>query len=481
MRAHNIFFYGTFFFLAGVLLSSIGLTNTILKLFILLLTTTLLITAIFRTKKTALFTLLTPLLLLGAVFHTNQHTNFIKNQNIEYNKKIEFTGTVTSNPQQKNLQEFKLKPEEPYRGQILVRATPFPKLAYGDIIALEGKIEPPPEGSYGRYLIKERVTGTITYPKIELKTPGPRSIKKTLFAIRTRVLQSFQQTLPYQESAFLSGITIGSREEFSKEFKEAMNRSGTTHLVALSGYNITILIGAAMATLTLILRRRTAFLATIVIIIAFVVLTGAEASVVRAAIMGTLAAMAPFVSRIYAPRNAIAASALIMTLENPNVLAHDVGFQLSFLALIGIIYFKPALEKILRRNKNPGLLAWRENFWTTLSAQLLVAPLLIITFGSFTLTSLIANVVILEAIPVTMTLGFLLAGIHLISYHAALLIAWLTIPLLKFELLIIETFAKLALPIQPTLTLPIIAAYYIILIIVAMHGKILFRHTNKRR
>ena len=172
-----------------------------------------------------------------------------------------------------------------------------------------------------------------------------------------------------------------------------MSKSGTTHLVALSGYNITILVKIIAGTLAFILSRRKALLGTILAIIAFVIMAGAEASVIRAAIMGSIAAIAPFVGRLYAPRNAIAAAALGMALWNPNILAYDVGFQLSFLALIGIIYMKPALETLFKI-QNKGFLNWKENLATTASAQIMVTPLLIGTFGSISATSLISNLLI---------------------------------------------------------------------------------------
>ncbi|MDP3724927.1 MAG: ComEC/Rec2 family competence protein, partial [Nanoarchaeota archaeon] len=203
---------------------------------------------------------------------------------------------------------------------------------------------------------------------------------------------------------------------------------------------------------------------TILVVIAFVLMTGAEASVVRAAIMGCVAAIAPFVGRIYAPRNSIILAALVMALWNPNILLRDLGFQLSFLALLGIIYLAPALTRFFRV-KEKGFLNWKENLITTLSAQLMVTPLLIAVFGSVSATSLLSNLLILELIPFTMFLGFILGIVNLFSQTLGLLIAWITLVPLKAELGIIKIFSVFTIPLTPALTAGGITIYYLALIV----------------
>ena len=133
--------------------------------------------------------------------------------------------------------------------------------------------------------------------------------------------------MPAEEAAFLSGLTLGERSDFSPEFKEALQTSGTTHLVALSGYNVSIVIVATMALLTSFLKRRIAFIVAFIFLVAFVLMTGAEASVVRAAIMGALVVIATESGRIFNPRNAITLAGLLMVLINPKVLVFDAGLN----------------------------------------------------------------------------------------------------------------------------------------------------------
>ena len=131
-----------------------------------------------------------------------------------------------------------------------------------------------------------------------------------------------------------------------------------------------------------------------------------------------------------------------MVLINPRVLVFDVGFQLSFLALLGIVYLSPAIKKLFRLSEESGFFSWRENFLTTLSAQLAVAPLLILSFGKFSPLSLLANVLILWIIPLTMSLGFILAAVGFISYYFSLIFSWFVNLFLAYELFVIRFFGQ---------------------------------------
>ena len=224
-----------------------------------------------------------------------------------------------------------------------------------------------------------------------------------------------------------------------------MSASGTTHLVALSGQNITIIVIAISSFFGFFSRRKSVFWLTLLIITFFVLMTGAEASVVRAAIMGGIILLAKQISRIHSMRNVIAVAAFIMVLYNPQVLRFDFGFQLSFAALIGIVYFSPTIKKIFKMKEGEGFLGWRENFLTTTSAQLAVLPLILINFSNFSPLSLLANILILEAIPLTMIFGFALGAIGFISLPMAIIFSWFVNLFLIYELAIIDIFSKISL------------------------------------
>ncbi|MDD5547388.1 MAG: ComEC/Rec2 family competence protein [Candidatus Pacebacteria bacterium] len=340
--------------------------------------------------------------------------------------------------------------QKPYSGRVKLIAQRYPSFAYGDLVKIKGNIQkPPPESE--NYYAKEGVLGIVGFPQIELiKSRQGNPVKEALLSFRNKIISIFKQVLPSEKAAFMAGLTIGAREDFSKELTENMKQSGTTHLVALSGYNISIIAIAVMAILGGFLSHQLSFYFATAIIVLFVLMTGAEASVVRAAIMGIIALLSTHAQRIYSLRNAIVIAAFLMILFNPNVLVFDVGFQLSFLALLGIVYLAPVIKNLFKI-ETPGFLGWKENLTQTLSAQLFVLPLLISVFGFFSLSSIFANILILGVVPLAMGLGFIMAGLGLISIFLAKMIGLIASIILSYMLFIIDLFSHLSLPI-PILT-----------------------------
>ncbi len=472
MPLDDKFFYCALFFLFGVLFKSLEfgiwtvLITAILAVFFLVLG------CIKKRKNLFWLAFLSVSILFGALYYTADDLSF-KNVNIVFDNKTDFAGVIINQPVYKNsFQEFKVKLNKPQKGNVLVKASPYPEFHYGDELNLIGTIEKPEPKSYENYLAKERIGGIFNFPEIELQSSDNGNfLKSFLFNFKNRIIMSFEKILPQKEASFLSGITLGERGSFSKEFKEAMSLSGTTHIVALSGYNITIIAWALMGISISFLKRRIAFLLTIIFIVLFVLMTGGEASVVRAAIMGILVLLSREIGRFYDFRNAIILAALIMVLFNPKTLIFDIGFQLSFLALLGIVYLRPVIMKVFRFSENPGFLSWKDNLLTTLSAQLAVMPILISNFGNFSLTSLLANVIILETIPVAMGLGFIIAFSSFFSYYLSLVLGWLVWVILRFQIFLIEFFAKLSLPISRNLGIVFSIVYYLSIIVLIWYAR----------
>lgn len=462
MASYDRFFFGALFFLIGVFLASFELKFLILIITAILAVIFLVFLVWRKNKKFVWLAGLSFVVIFGALYYEADNQVF-QNIKIPFDNETNFSGLIVSYPEIKNsYQEFKLKLGEPFKGKILVKLSLYPSFNYGDEIGLSGIITKPEPIGYERYLAKENMAGISAFPKVNLIAQDKGSfMKNQLFKIKGGIIETFQKVLPQKEAAFLTGLTLGGRSQFSEDFKRAMSLSGTTHLVALSGYNITIIAWAVMGLLLTFLSRRASFLMTILVIVGFVLMTGAESSVVRAAIMGILVLLAREIGRIYDFRNAITLAALLMVLENPKVLAFDIGFQLSFLALLGIVYLRPAIQKFCRISEESGFLSWRDNLLTTASAQLAVAPLLINNFGNFSPISLLTNVLILELIPFTMAIGFFIAFAGLFSYYFALILSLLVSVFLKIEIFIIEFFAKLSFPISTHLSFILVLIYYL--------------------
>lgn len=465
MPLYDKFFYLVLFFLAGVALASLKINFwTAVLAAASLVVLFFIIYRVAGNKKLLALSFLSLVIIAGSFYFLFYQYNFFQNSKIIFDKKISFTGTVVAYPQRGASQQLAIELEPPYAGKVLVKLKPYPSFNYGDRINFEGTVKKQ-DGSYGKYLQKEKIIGTADFPKTELVFSGHGSkIKSFLFSIKSSFVSTFQKTLNPEQAAFMSGILVGERAEFSKEFKDAMSKSGTTHLVALSGFNITIIAGAVALLFGSFLKRSWTLYLSVLFIVLFVLMTGAESSSVRAAIMGIIVIVAKLKERIYSVRNSIAAAAFLMVLFNPFILLFDLGFQLSFLALIGIVYLSPLVKNKWQFFQKESFLDWRQNLLTTASAQLAVAPVLILSFNNFSPLSLISNVLILEAVPPTMFLGFLAGLFNLFFSPLALITSWLTSLFLSYEIFIINLFSKIYLPIK-NIGVPGALIYYALLTI----------------
>jgi len=190
---------------------------------------------------------------------------------------------------------------------------------------------------------------------------------------------------------------LGDKRRLSEELKEKLNIAGVRHITAISGMHIMILSGVLMyLAMALGLWRGQAFYFALIILILFIIMVGLPASAVRAGIMVFFYLLAEKVGRPKSGSRAIVFAATCMLIANPLLLKLDVGFQLSFLAVMGITYLMPLLQKFLKFR----LLAM------TLSAQVFTLPILIYNFGYVSFAAPITNILIVPLLPFIMGLGF---------------------------------------------------------------------------
>lgn len=424
MPLHDKAFYASIFFIIGLAAASLGLNPW---LTLLGTATTGLFILKFRKLALLIFTLIT----FTGFFYFHLYT-VLHEESIPFNESATLKGVVSREPLQglKSTQlDIHLLP--PYEGEVRLYTDPQVRYAYGDLLEVKGVVEKSPTGRLN----------ISSFPRIKpLDTNQGNIISKTLFNIKNRMTDNIKAVLPPKDSALMSGLLFGERAEFSEDFENAMRKSGTTHIVALSGYNVAIIGVTLSAALAYVMSRRRAFYISVVAIPLFVLMTGAQASVVRAGIMGMLLLIAERKSRLYSFRNAIAITAVGMLLFNPRLLVFDISFQLSFAALLGIVYIFPYFRRWFHLDKEEGILGWRRNLFQTLSAQLAVAPIILSSFGYISPTALFSNVLILEFLPLTMLLGFLTAVSGFFSYTVSLMIGWTASLFLSYEIFIINLF-----------------------------------------
>jgi competence protein ComEC len=223
-----------------------------------------------------------------------------------------------------------------------------------------------------------------------------------------------------------------------------MQNSGTSHLVAISGYNITVIIVALMA-LLMVFGRRNAFIITLLVTVGFVILTGASASVVRGAIVGLIALFGRVIDRRANQTNLLLLSATIILLLNPLMLLYDYGFLLSFTAFAGLVYISPLFDYLFKKDKFiskiPEFIS--NVLKETLSAQVMTLPLLLFAFGKFSLVAPLSNVLILPMIPLAMLLTLVVGLGGIISGSVGVFAGYLGWIFLWYPLKVIDFFGNL--------------------------------------
>jgi len=390
-------------------------------------------------------------LVLGVIFYQTQDYFARQNSSALLNSQdvIGVRAVIDEEPEIKDSSLWlRLKLIDGHQGRVSAKVRPYlENFQYGDEVAIQGRFEEPKnynDFDFRAYLAKDGIYSVVNYPKITVTGHNQgSSLKSFLFKTKNQFQEKIDKFLPEPEASFLAGLILGERQSLDKDLKTNLQKSGTSHLIALSGYNITIIVGAVLSLfLFLGFHRSWAFCLAIIVIILFVLMTGASASIVRAAIMGILAMFGQRIGRLYHSRNALFLAALIMTILNPKIIRFDFAFQLSFMATLGLIYFEPLFGRISRADVK-SFLNWRGVLALTLSAQAAVLPLLISRFGYFSLVAPLTNILILIFIPTTMLFGFLTGILGFVFSVLGQILAWFSYPLLKYEISVINFFGSL--------------------------------------
>ncbi len=251
--------------------------------------------------------------------------------------------------------------------------------------------------------------------------PGWNGVSMRLESWQEKISGRIRELFPGDEAELLIGMLYGG-QTFSKIEKASFQRAGLTHLVAVSGSNVTIVVtvmfGCAM---WLRLRRRMVFWCTSAALFGFVCFVGFSASVMRAAIMGWLCLLGRELGRIPSATHLLLVVAVILVWQEPRLLVFDASFGLSFLAMIGVLVWAPKLQdRLLWIPERFGL---RENLSVTLAATLLTAPYIAWMFGSVSGAGIVTNLLALPLVPFVMLWGAMaaLGGANVFALPARLM------------------------------------------------------------
>ncbi len=292
-------------------------------------------------------------------------------------------------------------------GRILVtvRAGAIP-FEYGDPVVVRGKLEKPKvtkEFRYDNYLSRVQVYSVMKDAMVERAGPNAGNpVLLRLFRLRAAIEERINQLLPEPQASLLGGLLLGAKRGMPEAVLADFKTTGLTHVVAISGYNITMLV-TVIGALLFWLPLRWRFVPSVVLIGAFTLLTGASASAVRAAVMGILSLLAMQTGRMSTTRLSVLWSAFFMLAWNPKLLWYDAGFHLSFLALLGVMEISPLIKPLFRWL--PERFGIRDSLCLTVSAQVLASAWIAYLFGELSLIAPLANLLVPPAVPYAMLLG----------------------------------------------------------------------------
>lgn len=322
------------------------------------------------------------------------------------------------------------------RTKIQLTTGRYPEYHYGDILKVKGIIK-----EQYPYFFHQGILGQVYNPdNVEKTGYDGNFFVKTIYVIRDKFEESLNKSLSEPYASFAAGLVLGSKRNIPDSLMSDFNRTGTTHIVAVSGYNLTIVI-TYIALFLGIFSRKLKFWGSLFIIVTFVIMTGAPASVVRAGILSGLVLLGHYEGRRINMTILLLLVAAVMLIFGPYALKYDVGFQLSFLAFAGLVYLGPIIAKMRFVRSLPNIL--KSTFSETTAAQIMVLPILIFYFARLSVVSPIVNILILWIIPATMGMVFLIGIAGLIWISLGQFIGYIGWVFLKYIIVIVENFSRI--------------------------------------
>jgi len=447
----RIFFATCFGFIFGVLLRSLVSLNLYTSIFIGVLATALFLifTLTSKQKWGVIFAVFLLSFSLGVLRFHVADTDAPEVFEFKIEAVASFVGVIVDEPDNReNNQKLTVEvKEDNAKTKVLITTNFGENFRYGDEISFSGKIKKPEnfitdQGKnfdYINFLRKDGIFYLMNYGNIEIISRGHGNfLKSFLFSIKEKFLEKMNVAIPAPENLLMGGLILGEKASFSQELRQDFINTGTIHLVALSGYNITIVAEWFMKLFSF-LPKNLGIVMGIFAILFFVLMTGGSSTAVRAGVMATLALIARATGRNYDVARALVVAGIIMILLNPFVLVYDVSFQLSFIATVAVIFLAPKFEKyFMWVTPKLGL---RDIVSVTSAAYIFVLPFILYKMGNLSLVALPANILVLPLIPLTMLLGFITSFLGFIWYILAVPAGFVSYLILHYELGVIGFLA----------------------------------------
>lgn len=347
-------------------------------------------------------------------------------------------------------------------GQLLIAGIGEPAIYRGDIVQIEGKV----------YKSRGSRQLRMSFASLKVRGRSDSPIDNT----RREYSAGMQSALPEPLASFGMGLLIGQRSTLPAEVTTALSVVGLTHIIAVSGYNLTII----MRGVRRILKGRSKYQTTVLslaLIGLFLLITGFSASIVRAAIVSSLSLLAWYHGRTFRPLLLLALVAAITAGWNPLYIWSDIGWYLSFLAFFGVMIVAPLVNKRLFGTREPKALTGI--LTESLCALLMTIPFVLFIFHQISLIAIFANLLIVPLVPLAMLLA-LVAGLGgMLLPVLGGIIGWPARILLTYMLDLVELLSRIpnALVQRQLSLLSMLFVYVCVLLFVA----VLWRTTEKKR
>ncbi len=381
------------------------------------------------------------------------------------NETVEIKGMVNTDPEvrdkstQLRLSATEIKVDKEWHevsGTALLFVPRYPTYSYGDMLLITGKLETPPQLNdfdYKGYLAHQGIYSTMLYPKIEILETG-KGFKplEWVYSLRNRLSQTLAEVLPEPQASLAQGIILGNRGNIPSSLRADFSHTGTAHILAISGLHLSIVAGIMLSLGIWLLGRKHYIYIWLALgtIWLYALITGMHPPVVRGAIMASLFLTAELLGRQRSAITSLAFAAAIMVGISPQVL-WTASFQMSFLAMAGLIFVFPPIRDLGRKTVNtilgedravtPVAYFITDSFSVTLGAILAVWPLIAYYFGIISFVAPLATFFALPALPGIIITGALAGGLRLIALPIAQAVAWLAWLFLSYMLLVVSGFA----------------------------------------
>jgi competence protein ComEC len=372
------------------------------------------------------------------------------NPDFVYDEFYSFKALIKNTDKKLNGWQIIIQPQDlaNFSGNILLTTPLYPEYKISNIIEVACKINQPgilvdddgSEFDYSKYLSKSNIYATCYRPRIKV-IDQQQDVAFYLGSSKQYFFDNLDNNLVEPASSLSKAILLASRREIPQDLRNKFSQVGLSHVIAISGLHMAIIVWLLQSLLIgLGIRRQTSFIYLFLFLLIYLYLIGFVPSAMRASLMVMMVLLGPILRRQTMSVYSLILAADIFVLFNPELLVYDIGFQLSFLAVLGLLWYVRFFNKILIFI--PKKFKLREVLSVTLAAQILTWPLIVYYFKIFSVIAPVANFLVLPLLPAILLFSLLLALVGFVPILASI-VSWPLFILFKIMIIITQNLVKI--------------------------------------